>query len=308
MIDVADYCVNSPVASPRVLLHRGQAHQVEIAAKRPVVASVRHRGWPERRVGQRERPPGFARAAGGVGRQTTGSELVKNEPQRVDVGEDADRCSAQLLRGRVRGSHHLHPCRLVGRAESTFELFGDAEIEELGRPLRCHQNVGWLEIAMDNRVPVRVGHRFAHRAKKAHAGANPQCMVAAVRCEGYSIHILHREPGRPIGERVRVVQTRDVGMIELREVSLLAHKSFASNAREPRIAQELDRDLCAEIGALGEVHDAHSPFADQPDCAVGADLVRWPRRAISSKQALRDLGDAPVEHRRRTFVGGEQPS
>ena len=45
-------------------------------------------------------------------------------------------------------------------------------------------------------------------------------------------------------------------------------EALAPRGRQPRVAQDLDRDLAAEVVALGEVDDAHAAFAEHRSCGT----------------------------------------
>ena len=51
-------------------------------------------------------------------------------------------------------------------------------------------------------------------------------------------------------------------MIQLRQSALLAGESFAARGRKPRVAQNFNCNQLAQVSALGQVHHAHSTFAE----------------------------------------------
>ncbi len=52
-----------------------------------------------------------------------------------------------------------------------IDQLGDAEVEQLGRAFRGHQDVAGLEIAVDHQVAVGVGDRVGDRQEKLQLAA-----------------------------------------------------------------------------------------------------------------------------------------
>ena len=95
-------------------------------------------------------------------------------------------------------------------------------------------------------------------------------------------------------------------MIELRERELLHAKALPAHGREPSIAQELDRHLAADVGALGQVDYAHTALAQQAQQSIRADLTLDQRRQRSEvEHCARCLIQAGIEQRIGLGVLGE---
>ena len=113
---------------------------------------------PLRRRGSRRRE---------VVRKPAGKQFVKNRAKRINVGLDSDPVAADLLRRGVSGRHQAQPgARLFRRAVKALQLFGDPEVEQANGPIRLDEDVGGLQITMDDRVLMGVLHGLAHGAKE----------------------------------------------------------------------------------------------------------------------------------------------
>src|SRR5690606_13435855 len=83
---------------------------------------------------------------------------------------------------------------------------------------------------------------------------------SAVRVDRHTFHVLHGQPGSPIGNRAPVDQMRDVRMPDSGQDA-----TFRAEPRQEMIgveapAKDLDRDLLPEVSvrALGQVYGAHA--------------------------------------------------
>ncbi len=146
---------------------------------------------------------------------------------------------------------------------------------------------------MDDRVPVREEHRLAHRAEEAQAVFRAEPASGAIFGDRHTVDVLDREPWRTRGKRGGVEQTRDPGVVELGEGPLLALETRAAARRDPGIAQHLDRHPIAQVGAFGEVDDAHPAFADYGEQAIRTDEFAGLRRSFQDHG--RKIPDRPVD-------------
>src|SRR5271168_5402557 len=116
---------------------------------------------------------------------------------------------------------------------------------------------------------VRVLHGFAHRTKQLQPLVDRARVLNAILREWDPVDVLHDKPWSAIVEGVGVVEPRDRWMSELCERALLAGEAFAASRRQPGIAQELDRNQAAEVGAFREIDHAHPALAERVLDAVG---------------------------------------
>ena len=108
------------------------------------------------------------RLAGEIERQAAGEQLVQHHAERIDVGVNAEPPGADLLRRRVGRRHQPHArcasdrsAPRGSRAASRCRSRAASRVPSVG-----DENVRRLEIAMDDRVPMRVLHRLAHVAEQ----------------------------------------------------------------------------------------------------------------------------------------------
>ena len=80
---------------------------------------------------------------------------------------------------------------------------------------------------MDDEMPVRVLNGFAHGAEQREPFSDRAGVRGTVLGERYAFHVLHHEPRCPVGQRVRVVEPGDGGMIQLCQRSLLVREALA---------------------------------------------------------------------------------
>ena len=85
--------------------------------------------------------------------------VVQQRTQRVDVGAPVERASLRLL-GRDVVARAQHPAR-VGQGRGVVDA-RDAEIGQLGVPIRRQEHVVRLDVAVDDAALVGVGQRRGH--------------------------------------------------------------------------------------------------------------------------------------------------
>ena len=115
----------------------------------------------------------------------------------------------------------------------------DIKIEQLRLPLVGHQNVRRLDVAMDDEVLVRVGQR-AHAFDERHALAQAQAARAAPVVDALAVDQLHHEIREPVGRGAGIEQSRDAGVIEVRQHLALEAEALGER-RAARCRQNLDR-------------------------------------------------------------------
>jgi hypothetical protein len=101
-------------------------------------------------------------------RRPSGEHRVKHGAERVDIGGGGVRLPATLLRAGVVGREPAidRVRQIAGRVEQ----LGDAEVEQLRLARLVDQDVRGLDVAMDDEMPMGVGHRIAPRYLETHDG------------------------------------------------------------------------------------------------------------------------------------------
>ena len=164
-----------------------------------------------------------------------------------------------------------------------IDRLGDAEVQQLDLPPRGDQHVARLEVAVQQQVAVRVGHRLGQLQEQRQALLHRQAHAGLVdRSPG---HVFHDEVGQAVGRAAGIEQVGDVRMVQPRERLLLEREARQHRVGVHAALEHLDGGLAAEgaVGALGQPHLAHAPAADgrgdAPRAAALADAaVRQVRR------------------------------
>jgi hypothetical protein len=179
---------------------------------------------------------------------------------------------------------------------------GDPEIDDAARWPAVdlgHQDVGGLEVAMDDAAQVRVLHTGADLREQREPLGQRQVALVAVARDRNATHVLHREIRTAIAGRPGI---QDAGDVRVREhgqrlaLELEARNDFARAQAE---LEHLERDLPPHrLPLLGQEHLAHRALAEALQDPVRADRPRHRER--------RQRADSRVDGRRALVVRGEQ--
>ena len=151
---------------------------------------------------------------------------------------------------------------------------GDTEVQQLHVPVRPHQDVGGLQVAMHDQVLLRVIDRVAHREEEPQPFIDREPARIAPPVDAFAIHVFHRQERQTFGRESAVEQLRDVRMSELREDLPLADEpGFDLGIDEP-LPDHLDRHLLLVV----IVHAAPSEV-DGREPALAERSARLERRA-----------------------------
>ena len=144
---------------------------------------------------------------------------MEHDAERVDVGARGHRVAAHLLRARALERHRAHDGHgpLFWRAGIRIDQLRDSEVEELGHTAGADEDVAGLQVTMDDEMLMGVLHRRAHLEKEREAGVDRQAVDVAVSIDGQAIDVLHHEIRCAVVRGPAIDQSRDVGVIEVRE-------------------------------------------------------------------------------------------
>ena len=156
----------SPTQSLLQLLRREPARgrdreHLRLSFERPAFARALDRGARPQRIGDADRAFQLElarRGRHGV-RTQAGQQLVQNDAERVDVARGRDRPAENLFGARVlrREQPVVHARERHRRScFAGVEQLGDAEVEQLRRAFRGHQDVRGLQVAVHDQVLVCV--------------------------------------------------------------------------------------------------------------------------------------------------------
>jgi hypothetical protein len=160
---------------------------------------------------------------------------------------------------------------------------GDAEVDDPRRrlPVRLgHEDVGRLEVAVDDAAQVRVLHAVADLRKEREPRPQLESVFLAIAVDRRPVDVLHREVWPPVVGRAGIEDARDVRVREHRQRLALELEARDDVARTEPELDDLDRDLAPDrLALLGEEDLAHGALAESLQHLVGADLARHSRAA-----------------------------
>ena len=145
--------------------------------------------------------------------QSPGQQFVQHDAERIDIAQGANGASQHLLRAGVGWRHRLgHRGRHIG---VRIEQLSDSEIEQLGMAIAGHQNVGRLQIPVDNQVAVGIADGRGDFQKQIQFPLEGP--VAGGHRERPPFDKLHHQIRSAVFGLAAVEQTRDVRMREAGE-------------------------------------------------------------------------------------------
>src|SRR5271170_3841641 len=118
-------------------------------------------------------------------RMLTREQQIKQNSKLVDVRCGRNHSASELLRrGKLRRERSSrlkseHCCGAV--PASSFKQLGDTEVQQLDDAVIAYQYVGWLDVAMNDQVRVRMRDRAQHVQEQANPRAHVQIAFIAKR-------------------------------------------------------------------------------------------------------------------------------
>ena len=277
------------IAQAAVLLERLGDDPLELGGQMRVERARRHRRLVQNPVEDDGR-----RRAGE--RLPAGRHLVEHDAERKQIGARVELLAARLFRRHVgdgarsscRGSvevarRHRRPCDIARRRLRLRRQLGEAEVEHLRLAARGDEDVGRLDVAVDDAVA-----RARRRARRRSAIAEIEQLVERQRPAAdagassvLAVEQLHDDERLAL-VLADVVDRADVRMVQRRGGARLALEALERLRVARQLArQELERDLAAEARVLGAVDDTHAAAAEPvEDAVVGEDLIDQRLRII----------------------------
>ena len=171
--------------------------------------------------------------------------------------------------------------RLAGRA-AVLDMggLGQPEIEDLGLDTRGHEDVGRLDVAVDDAVGVGGVQRVRNLSREVQHQTKRERPAVHVLLERLALEQLHGDELRAL-ELVDLVDRADVRVIERRGGARLAQKPIGGLLIADAIGrQKLERHEARELDVLGLVDDAHAARADGLEHPVVRDGLanHWGRK------------------------------
>ena len=277
--DVLRQLLGREVAALGLLPHRLQDDGVEVAGE--LLARRRGGGGARRRrILLADRPPELVRlvrtdAVGAV----SGEQAKEKDAERVDVAGRRDRAAPPLLGTPVLGRHQVGSGGRELGARCGRQDLGDAEIDELRRARRRHQDVARLEVPVHDLLAVRITDGRAYGPEQLQPLPDLELPRLAVRVDRRSVDVLHDEVGKSFLGGAAVEQTGDVGMVQLRQDLALLPEPAHHGAGVRVAPHQLDGDALAVllVVPLGQVDGAHAAPPDLAQDPVGTDARAGPR-------------------------------
>lgn len=208
------------------------------------------------------------RGAGGLVRHFTGEELVKNDADGVEVGRDAN----------VFGAGEDFGSGVAGGAEDGGAFVvgirggGEAEVTDLGIGVGIEEDVGGLDVAVNDVGGVGVGKSAADADDEFAGGGLVDGLAVAGVVEGLAVDQLHDDVGHAIGLS-KVVDANEVGVVELGHGAGLGLELFAESWVVEFAGQELDGDGPIEGNLVGTIDGAHPAGGDEVGDFVAAEQL-----------------------------------
>jgi len=149
----------------------------------------------------------------------------------------------------------------------------EAEVQDLGLPAFGDEDVGGLDVAVNDPLGVRRIQSIGKLDAKLLNLLRFNGLRGDAVFERLSFEKLHRDEGLAL-VLVDVVDGADVGVVEGGGGASLALEAFLCLvAGEQPLGQELERHLAAEAGVFGLVDHTHPPAAELLEDAVVRDSL-----------------------------------
>jgi transposase InsO family protein len=145
------------------------------------------------------------------------------EPSVGSVGDSYDNALAETINGLYKAEViHRQSCKNLAVSVRLgmrlryiiIKQFRDTEIEEFDGPLRSHQNIARVQIAMNDQLLLRAGNRLADLDKQLEACAHVVAPVAAIRLQRFAVNPFEHEARADILHRKGFNELRDAWIIE----------------------------------------------------------------------------------------------
>ena len=204
-------------------------------------------------------------------------QLVEKNAQRVDVGARVDDSAGHLLRRGVGRRADEASCSRLQSAVGQWvrDRLGEPEVEDPRlRPavLARDEDVGWLEVAMEDALLVCVLHPGADLDEELEPLPDAEAVAVAEADRGLAVHELHDEVGTTRVGGARVEDPGDRGVIHHREGLPLRLEAGEQLTRVHAELDHLESDATVQVLELLGLPDfSHAAFPEPPQELVRAD-------------------------------------
>ena len=197
--------------------------------------------------------------------------------QRCTKAEDIRAGIDRVGVARLFGGHVAHRAELRAGARQSLlgRQAGEAEVEQLRLPIRSDDDVGRLDIAVDECVPMRLDQGIGDLVRHVAGEAQRQRPRGHSHLEVRPRDEFHHEVGdrRLIGTRdgflARVDGCDDVRVLQSADrAGLLEETRRGARALVGRGVEHLDRHGSAQLAVLAAIDHAHATRADPVEHTV----------------------------------------
>src|SRR5690606_12945752 len=155
-----------------------------------------------------------------------------------------------------------------------LEQLRDTEVEQLDLAVAGDQDVGRLEIAMDDEMRVCMRHGCTDLQEQIEARGDVELALIAPGVDRDTFFdVLEHEVRHAERRRSRIQQACDVRVRQMTEDLSFAEEAFARGRLRDVRMQDLDRDETVEasVAAAGEPYLAHAADAELPQQSIRAE-------------------------------------
>ena len=217
-----------------------------------------------------------------------GRHLIQHRTEGEQIGARIQLFRAHLLRRHVGDGAHrrartgqmllVDRCRRrVGRCDSGWTNWRrrhlrQSEIENLGVPALGDENVGGLDVAMNDALGVRGVERVGNLNGQSEQHVRSPADRPAMRCFRVTPSRNSMAMKRLPVVLANLVDGADVGVIQGGGGTRFAAEAFQRlRVLRDLVGEKLERDKAAELGVLGLVNHTHAAAAELLDDAVVGD-------------------------------------
>ncbi len=197
-------------------------------------------------------------------RHASGEALVQDQPERVQIGAPVELAAPNLLGRQVLGrSHHHVVAREIGVGD--VETLGDAEVRQQHPPIGRQQDVGRLDVAMDEAGTVGLVERARNRRADVDGELRTEALLTVEQlAEALAVDELHHH-GLAAVVLEHVVDGDDVGVVQPGDGDRFAPEPFGDHGIGGEVRLEpLDGDPAVELDVGGDPHLGHPTVTDPP--------------------------------------------
>ena len=140
-------------------------------------------------------------------------------------------------------------------------------------PLRVDQDIGRLEVAVHDKMRMRVRDGTRHLHAEFDACAHRESGRSGVRVDGLAVDIFQRQERAAVGGDAGIVKAGDIRVRQRRQDLAFACHALGERCDAPAHVRQLQRDLTLEetIGSICQPDARHAALANLAQQPIRAD-------------------------------------